>query len=103
MRDSKTYERLIYSGVVAGWLASGSERLSRAIKNISPVRMNNMNYTIDDFRFGETLKSDQRFFMAIDTNVIYGSIDDLISIVSKLGNQVRRFKRQQQIEATKNV
>ena len=62
-----------------------------------------MNYSIDDFRFGETLNSDQPFYMAIDTNVICGSIDDLISIVSKLANQVRRFKRQQQIEATKNV
>ena len=62
-----------------------------------------MNYSIDDFRFGETLNSDKPFYMAIDTNVICGSIDDLISIVSKLANQVRRFKRQQQIEATKNV
>jgi hypothetical protein len=62
-----------------------------------------MTYTVSDFRFGETLNTEHPFFMAIDTNIIYGSIDDLISIVSRLGNQVRRFKRQQQIEATKNV
>jgi hypothetical protein len=80
----------------------GPEELFQGNQKNKPKGMIYMNYTIADFRFGESLKHEQPFFMAIDATTLYGSVDDLTSIVSRLGNQVRRFRRQQQIEAIRN-
>ena len=61
-----------------------------------------MTYTFNDLSYGESLDPLKPFFLSIGTNILTTTMDEFAIFCTKIGNQNRRFRRQQQIEAIRN-
>lgn len=75
----------------------------RANKKFKPQKeLTFMTYTFTDLRYGESFDPLKPFFLSLGTNVLTATLDEFEIFCTKIGNQHRRFRRQQQIEAIRN-
>lgn len=60
------------------------------------------NFTIEEYSCGETLDPQKPAYIGIGENILKATLDEFFKLHAKMSNQVRRFKRQQQILEAKS-